>query len=163
MNMLIKCPFNRSVLQVVLRFVLMAFGAIGLIFFNLWVAVTYLIYFIVFFFLLMPFKHCQYCYYKIKEITTEAGKTIVKVLPKEKWKDEYLKKHVDCGKKWSFNFFILWFLPIVLIVISFFLNYSIFALISLICFIIILAGMLIHMKWKVCPMCTIVEECHGAF
>jgi membrane protein YdbS with pleckstrin-like domain len=126
---------------------------------------VYLIYFVVFFFWAMPVKHCQYCYYKVKETTIdkENGKPIVKLLPKDKWKESYLNKHVACGKKWGFNFFILWFLPIVLISISLFLSFSIFALISLIGFIVVLAVMLIHMKWKVCPTCAIVDECHAAF
>jgi len=107
----------------------------------------------------------QYCYYKVKETTIDekSGKPIVKLLPKDKWKECCLEKHVDYAKKWGFNFFILWFLPIVLIIISFFLNFSIFALISLIGFIVVLAVMLIHMKWKVCPTCAIVDECHAAF
>ena len=152
-----KCPFNNSVLQVVLRLALMVIGTVGLYFLNVWVAVVYLIYYVAFFFLAMPLKHCQYCYYKVKETTIDKnGKTIVKLLPKDEWKESYLKKHVDCGKKWGFNFFILWFLPIFLIGISFFLSFSIFALISLIGFIVVLAVMLIHMKWKVCPTCAIV-------
>jgi hypothetical protein len=161
--MLIKCPFNRSVLQIVFRLALMAFGTVGLYFLNIWVAVVYLIYYIVFFFLLMPLKHCQYCYFCVKETTIENGKTIKKLLPVNKWKESYLKKHVACGKKWSFNFIILWFIPIILIITSFFFNFSIFALISLIGFIIMLAVMLIHMKLKVCPTCAIVDECHAAF
>jgi hypothetical protein len=73
-------------------------------------------------------------------------------------------KHVACGKKWgSPNFIILWFGPIVLIIISFFLNFSIFALISLLGFIGVLAVLGIHMRWKVCPTCAFMEECHAAF
>ena len=162
MNMEVKqkCPFNKSVLQVVLRIAMMVLGTVGLYFLNVWVAVVYLIYYVAFFFLAMPLKHCQYCYYKVKETTTNGKEGF---LPVEKWKECYLKKHVDYGKKWSFNFFILWFLPIVLIIISFFLSFSIFALISLIGFIVMLAIMLTHMKRRVCPTCAIVEECHAAF
>ena len=160
-----KCPYNNSVIQWVLRLGLMALGTVGLTFLNLWVAVAYLTYFVVFFFLAMPLKHCQYCYFTVKEPTIDGNKenTIVKLLPIDKWKESYLKKHVACGKKWSFNFIILWVLPIVLIIISFFFNFSIFALISLIGFICVLALMLIHMKWKVCPTCAIMEECHSSF
>ena len=161
--MFIKCPYNKSVFQWVLRLGLMALGTGGLLFLNLWVAVAYLIYYLVFFFLAMPLKHCQYCYYKIKETTLDSGKTNVKLLPIDEWKESYLEKHVDCGKKWGFNFFILWFLPIILINISLFLSFSIFALISLIGFIVVVAVTLIHMKWKVCPTCAIVDECHSSF
>jgi disulfide bond formation protein DsbB len=160
-----KCPYNKPVLQWVLRLGMMVLGTVGLIFLNLWVSVAYLIYYAVFFFLAMPLKHCQYCYYKVKETTIDRknGKTIVKLLPKDKWKESYLKKHIACGKKWGFNFIIIWFFPIVGIVISFFLSFSIVALLSLIGFIVMLAVMFIHMKWKVCPTCAIMDECHAAF
>ncbi len=59
--------------------------------------------------------------------------------------------------------YILWFLPIVLIVISFFLSFDIFALISLIGFIVMLAVMLIHMMRKVCPRCAIKDDCYRSF
>ncbi|MBY8985403.1 MAG: hypothetical protein KGD65_10065 [Candidatus Lokiarchaeota archaeon] len=113
----------------------------------------------------MPVVHCQYCYYKIKDTTVDntTGKPIAKLMPKEQWKETCLQKHVDCGKKWGNNFFIVWFFPIILIIISFFLNFSIVALISLIGFIVVLAVMLIHVKLKVCPTCAIVDECHAAF
>ncbi|MFX1393342.1 MAG: hypothetical protein ACFFAH_07190 [Promethearchaeota archaeon] len=163
MNILVKCPFYKSGFQWVLRLVLMVLGTMGLYFLNVWVAVAYLIYYILFYFLLMPLKHCQYCYYRVKETTTEGGKTISKLLPKGKWTECYLKKHVACGKKWGFSFIILWLLPIVLIIISFFLNFSIFALICLIGFVGVLALSLIHMRWKVCLTCAIMEECHSSF
>ena len=81
-----KCPYNKPVLQWVLRLGMMVLGTVGLIFLNLWVSVAYLIYYAVFFFLAMPLKHCQYCYYKVKETTIDIknGKTIVKLLPKDK-------------------------------------------------------------------------------
>jgi len=46
MNMVVEqeCPFNKSVLQLVLRLGLMALGTMGLIFLNFWVSVVYLIY-----------------------------------------------------------------------------------------------------------------------
>ena len=143
----------------------MALGTVGLLFLNLWVSVVYLIYYIAFFFLSMPLKHCQYCYYKIKETTIDSktGKTIEKLLPVDKWKESYLKKHVECGKKWGVNFIILWFLPIILMVISFFLNFSIFALISLIGFIVVLVGNYFYMLRVKCPSCAIQEECHSSF
>jgi len=160
-----KCPYNKPVLQWVLRLGMMVLGTVGLIFLNIWVAVVYLIYYAVFFFWAMPVKHCQYCYYMVKENTIDKKtvKTNVKLLPIDKWKGSYINKHVACGKKWGINFIILWFLPIVLISISFFLSFSIFALISLIGFIVMLAVMFIHMKWKVCPTCVIMDECHAAF
>lgn len=82
----------------------------------------------------MSIWHCQYCYFYVR-------KTAV-----DKWAESYLEKHVDNGKKWVINFMIIWFLPIVLIVVTFFLNFSIYTLIPLIGFIIILAAMVIIMK-----------------
>jgi hypothetical protein len=81
----------------------MALGTVGIIFFNVWVAVVYLIYAMLFNFLLFPTKHCQYCYYAVKETTTDntTGKTIKKLLPKDQWKESRLENHVECGKKWS--------------------------------------------------------------
>jgi len=38
-----KCPYNKPVLQWVLRFAIMVLGTVGLYFFNLWVAVMYLL------------------------------------------------------------------------------------------------------------------------
>jgi len=159
-----KCPFNKSVLQLI-KLALIALGTVGLYFLNLWVAVVYLIYSVVFYFLAMPLWHCQYCYYQVKVTATDrkTGKTRVELLPVDKWKESYLKKHVKCGKKWGFNFFIIWLGPIVLIGISFFLSFSLFALMSLIGFVVVLVVMLIYMKRKVCPTCAIVDECHASF
>ena len=39
--------------------------------------------------------------------------------------------------------------------------YSCFTI--LIGFIVMLVVMFIHMKWKVCPTCAIMDECHAAF
>lgn len=160
-----KCPFYRSVLVMVLTLALIVFGTIGIYFLNLWAAVVYLLYSAVFYFLAMPSWHCKYCYYKVKETTQDRKKdeTVVKLLPLDQWKESCLEKHVGCAKKWGYNFFIIWFLPIVLIVVSFFLSFSIFALISLIGFIVVLAVMLIHIRRKVCPTCAIVDECHSSF
>jgi len=168
MNMVvvwIKCPYNNSIINTVSRLGLMALGTVGLIFFNVWVAVAYLIYSVLFNFLLFPTMHCQYCYYAVKEATTDSqtGKTIKKLLPKEQWVETCLKKHVECGKKWSINFYISWFVPIVLIIVSFFFSFSVFALLSLIGFIAVLALMLYYTRMKICPRCEIMEECHAAF
>ena len=159
-----KCPFYKPV-PLLFNLVLIALGTMGIYFLNLWVAVAYLIYAILWYFLVMPIMHCKYCYYKSMETTIDSttGKSIKKLLPKEQWKESCLQKHVDCGKKWSFNILITWFLPIILIVISFFLNFSIYALISLIGFLVVLAASVIHMRKKVCPTCAIMEECHAAF
>lgn len=160
-----KCPYNNSVLLLGLKIGLIALGTVGIYYLNVWIAVAYLLYSVVFFFLAMPVKHCQYCYYKVREpaVKREKGKTSMKLLPLDEWKESYLQKHVDCGKKWGFNFIILWIGPIVLIGISLFLNFSIVALLALIGFIGSLAVMVIYTKRKVCPTCAIMDECHAAF
>ena len=160
-----KCPFYQSVVNIGFIIALIALGTIGLIFLNLWVAVGYMIYSAVFYALLMPIWHCQYCYYKVRETPSDNPKedNIGKLLPKEKWLESCLQKHVDCGKKWSVNFIILWFLPITGIIISLFLNFSIYALISLIGFLFMLSLMAVHLKRRLCPKCAIMEECQSSF
>ena len=160
-----RCPFYCSALHMVFMIVLIALGTVGIYFLNIWIAVAYLIYSVLWYFLIMPLVHCRYCYYKFLETTNDGNKekAIEKLITLDKWRDSYLPKHVACGKKWGFNFFIEFFLPIILIGISFFLSFSTMALISLIGFIVVLAVMLIHMRWIVCPSCTIVKECHAAF
>ena len=152
-----KCPYYKSVINVALIAILIILGTVGLYYLHLWVAVGYAIYASVFYFFLMPWRHCQYCYYKVKEPTAE------KLLPKEKWVESCLQKHVACGKKWSANFALLWFIPIIGIVISFFLAFDIVALLSLIGFVVTIALMAIHLQRKICPTCAIEEECHAAF
>jgi membrane protein YdbS with pleckstrin-like domain len=161
-----KCPYNKSMLLWVFRSCIMVLGTVGLIFFNMWVAVAYLIYSVVFTFWATPVKHCKYCYYNVREtvIDKKTGKTIAVLLPKEKWVESYLKKHIVCAKKWyPPQNILLWLIPIVLIIISFFLNFSIIALSSLIGFIVLLAIMLQYTRWKICPTCVIVKECHSSF
>jgi membrane protein YdbS with pleckstrin-like domain len=160
-----RCPFYKSALLMVLTLILIALGAIGIYYLNLWAALVYLIYSTVFYLVAMPLWHCQYCYYKVKETTKErnSGETIEKLLPLDQWKESYLEKHIGCAKKWGYNFFIIWLIPIVLIVISFFLNFSIVALISLIGFVAVLGGIYGYMRRKICTKCAIMEECHAAF
>jgi membrane protein YdbS with pleckstrin-like domain len=158
-----KCPFYKPV-PVLIILVLIALGTWGIYYLNLWVAVGYLIYSIIFYFLVMPLTMCKYCYYKVKETTIdeEKGKTFEELLSVDKWSELYLHKHVG-QKHWTWLMTIIWFLPIVLIVISFFLNFSIFALISLIGFIVVLAGNWLYMLRVKCPTCAIKEECHSSF
>ena len=160
-----RCPFYTSAIQLVLIIALVVFGTMGLLFLNFWIAIVYLLYSSVYYFIAMPVWHCKYCYYKIKETTKNAkkGNNMVKLLPKDKWIQSCLQKHVANGKKWGINFFVLWFGSILLIGISLFLSFSIFALISLIGFIVVLAVMLRYMQRIVCPTCAICEECHTAF
>jgi len=160
-----KCPFYKSVVAVLIILALIALGTLGIYFLNLWAAVVFLTYSILWYFLAMPFVMCKYCYFKVKGTTIdkEKGKTIEKLLPVDKWRESYLEKHVSCGKKTTVFMSIIWFLPIVLIVISFFLNFSIYALISLIGFIVVLVGNYFYMLRKKCPTCAIKEECHSSF
>ncbi|MFX0136819.1 MAG: hypothetical protein ACFFDN_24490 [Candidatus Hodarchaeota archaeon] len=159
-----KCPFYKPK-PLLLHSFMIAIGTIGVTFLNLWAAVVYLIYTISWYFLIMPTLHCKNCYFKAKETTIDnnTGKSIVKLLSKGQWKESCLQKHIECGKKWSINFIISFFSPIILIVISFFLSFSIFALISLIGFIGILAGTVGYVRYRVCPTCPIKDECHAAF
>lgn len=156
-----KCPFYCSALHMVLLICLIALGTVGIYFLNVWIAIAFLMYSVLWYFLIMPIVHCRYCYYEVVETTKD--KAIEKLIPLDKWRESYFPKHVACGKKLGFNFFVEFFLPIILIGISFFFRFSIIALISLTGFIVVLAVMLIHMRWSVCPDCAIMEECHAAF
>jgi len=158
-----KCPFYKPV-PVLIILALIALGTWGIYYLNFWAAVAYSIYSILFYFLAMPFTMCRYCYFKVKDTTMdkEKGKAIEKLLPLDTWRESYLRKHVG-QKKWTFFMSVIWLLPIVLIVISFFLDFSIFALLSLIGFIVVLVGNYQYMLRKKCPTCAIQEECHSSF
>jgi disulfide bond formation protein DsbB len=145
-----KCPYNRLELTV-MRVALVALSTVGLYFLNLYVAVVFMIYSVVYYFWAMPIKHCRFCYYQLRNISLDE------------WRESFLDKHVACGKKWSPHFGILWFVPIILIGISLFLNFSTIALLSLIGFIAVLVVMGVHMRRSVCPSCAIVDDCHSAF
>ena len=144
---------------------LITLGTVGIYFLNLWAAVVYLIYAVSWYFLVQPTVHCKHCYYHTKKTTTDktTEKVIENLLSKEQWVESCLQKHVESGKKWSFNSFISWFLPIPLIVISLFLSFSIYVLLILIGFVVVWAVMLINMRNRVCTTCAIMEECHAAF
>jgi hypothetical protein len=114
----------------------------------------------------MPFVMCKDCYYNIKEsaIDMATGKTIEKLMPIEKWRETNgIAKHLSRGKRTTWLMSIIWILPFVLIFISFFKNFSIIALFSLIGFAIVLAGNYYYMLRKKCPSCAIQKECHAAF
>ena len=146
-----NCPYYGSVIEWSLMLAQIALGTIGIYLLNLWIAIAYLIFSSWFYFMAMPIWHCKYCYFRISGIT------------KDQWKDSYLIKHVANGKKWGFNFLIIWFLPIILIIISIFINFSIYALFVLIGFVGLLVLFIVYMMRRVCPTCEIVEECHKSF
>ena len=158
-----KCPFYKPV-AILIILVLIALGTWGIFYFNMWVAVGYFIYSIVYYFLVMPLTICKYCYFKVTETTIdkEKGESIKKLLLKDQWVESHLHKHVG-QKNWVMLMVIVWFLPFVLVIISFFLNFSIFAVISLIGFTTVLVGNFFYMLRVKCPTCPIREECHASF
>jgi hypothetical protein len=159
-----KCPYHKSILVWVFRWGMMVLGTVGLIFLNPWVALLYFLYTFVFTFWAWPIKHCKNCYYSVVRMEEKNGKPVKMLLPLNEWKESHLKKHVDCGKKLFPPLgFLLWILPIVLMGISLLWNFSVISLFSLIGFMVLLAVMLLYVRWKVCPTCVIVDECHAAF
>jgi hypothetical protein len=158
-----KCPFYKPVTLLIIL-VLIGFGTWGISYLNLWVGFAYSIYSLLFYFLIMPLTMCKYCYFKVKETETdeEKGKTVEKLLTVEKWGKSHLHMHVG-QKNWALLMFIIWFLPIVLIIISFFIDFSIFAVIALIGFIAMVGGNGIYMLRVKCASCPIREECHSSF
>ncbi|NVM27870.1 MAG: hypothetical protein HWN65_03420 [Candidatus Helarchaeota archaeon] len=154
-----KCEFY-TLVPLTFIFGLIALGTLGIYFLNLWAAVGYSIFSVVFYFVDMPLGMCKYCYYRVKDPSTE-GKT-EQLLPKDNWVASHLKLHAG-QKYWSYFMMIVWFLPPVLIIISFFLGFDIIALISLIGFVGVLAVSLINMRRNVCTKCAIKEECWSTF
>lgn len=158
-----KCPFWKP-LPVLIILILISLGTAGIYYLNIWVAVGYLIYSLLFYFLVMPFTMCRYCYFKVLETTTdeETGKTTQKLMTVDRWAKSHLHMHVG-QKNWSFAMAIVWLSPFVLVGLSFFMNFSIFALLSLIGFTAVLVGNFYYMLRVKCPSCPIQEECHSSF
>ncbi len=148
-----KCPFYRHV-RLLIILTMIVIGSWGISFLNMWVAVSYTIYSILIFGLILPLTICKYCYYK----TNKSLEFSV-----EKWRELYLKKWVSQGKIARIFMGIIWLLPLALIFISFFLNFSFWALLSLIGCILVLGGNVVYMNQRVCPKCAINDECHSSF
>lgn len=160
-----KCPYNKSFVIQASRIVVILLGSLGICFLSVWLAILYIIYSLVFNYVVWPVIHCQHCYYKMTKTSRdkESDKSIKVFLAVNEWKESYLDKHVACGKKYGKNLFILWFGPIVLIIISFFINFNLIALMSLIGIVASLGGMGYFMTKVVCEKCAIKEECFSSF
>ena len=161
-----KCPYNDSIVLLVLRISTIVLGTIGLMVFNELIATVYLAYSLIYNVVIWPVIHCKHCYYKVKEFKKdeETGEVSVTLLPIEKWKESSLDNHVACGKKWGApNLMILWLTPIILIIISFLIDFSIYALFILISFIATLALIGIYTRKRICTTCAFMEECHASF
>jgi hypothetical protein len=141
-----KCPVAASKSRFMLNLLMVALGAAGLYFLSIWASVAYIVLFFVFFFVIMPLKACQHCYYKVDATV-------------EEWKEEHLRLHADCMKTWGSAIFLIWIVPIVGIVVSFFMNFSYVAVICLIGFVAILSYSSVHLRKYVCSHCAIVEVC----
>jgi len=147
-----KCPFYRPI-RLLIILAMITIGTWGISFLNIWLSVSYFLYSILVFGLILPLTICKYCYYKTKSLQFSV----------DKWRELFLKKWVSQGKIARIFMGIIWLLPIVLIFISFFLNFSVLALISIIGCIVVLRGNVIYMNQGVCPTCTIKDECHSSF
>jgi len=108
-----KCPFYRPI-RLLIILAMIVIGSWGISFLNIWASVSYIIYSILIFGLILPLTICKYCYYK----TMKSLEFSV-----EKWRELFLKKWVSQGKNARIFMGIIWLLPIVLISISFFLNF----------------------------------------
>lgn len=158
-----KCLFYKPI-NLLIYLVLIAFGTWGSYYLNLWAAVAYPIYSLLFLFLIMPLTMCKYCYFKVKETTVdeEKGKSVEKLMTVNNWGKSHLHKHVG-QKYWVWPMMIIWVLPIVLTIISFFRNYSYLAIIALVGFILSLIGYFLYVTQIKCKACPIKEECHSSF
>ena len=112
----------------------------------------------------MPFTMCKHCYFRIIESSTdeETGKTTKKLMDVDVWGKTLLHKHAG-QKNWSWAMFLVWFVPVVLTIISFFTNYDYLAIIALVGFILTVVGNFFYMLKIKCPDCPIREYCHSAF
>ena len=158
-----RCPFYKLV-PVSIIFALIALGTWGTYYLNLWAAVGYLVFSLLFYFLIMPFTICKYCYFKTKDTTLDkAQRETTEKLPSiEKWSKTLLHKHVG-QKNWVWPMFLIWISPVILIVVSFFRNFNYLAIIALVGFILVVVGNFFYMLKVKCPTCPIQEECHSSF
>lgn len=142
-----ECPATASKSRFGLNLVMIVLGAVGLYFLSIWIAALYVVFFLVYFFVIMPVKACRYCYYRSGDITLEE------------WKEKYLDLHANCMKMWGVGIFVIWGAPIVGILISFYTNFSIVALLCLIGFVILLFVSNRHLRESICSQCAMLEVC----
>jgi hypothetical protein len=158
-----RCPlYKPTPLLIILA--ITALGTWGIYYLNFWAAIGYMIYSLVFTFVLMPFTMCKHCYFKKFEtsIDDETGETTKKLMSVDKWGKTLLHLHVG-QKPWAWGMFLTWFAPVVMIIVSFFLNFNYLAVIALVAFIAAIAGNYLYMIKIKCPKCPIQKECHSAF
>ena len=141
-----KCPATASKSRLLLNLIMVALGAVGLYFLSIWVSLAYIVGFFLFFFVIMPLKACQYCYFR-------------KDTPLEEWKEKYLQSHAEAMKKWGSVIFLIWGVPIAGIVISFFFNFAVIAVVCLVGVIALLFALSIHLNRSICSHCAIVDVC----
>ncbi|MGY5880398.1 MAG: hypothetical protein RTV31_09105 [Candidatus Thorarchaeota archaeon] len=158
-----KCPFYKPI-PVLIILVMVSLGAIGIYYLDYWATMGYMIFSFLFYFLVMPFTTCKFCYFKVIETTTdeETGKTTEGLLTVEQWSKSHLHLHVG-QKGWAFVMALIWFLPIILTGIALFFNFSLIPLFALIGFFLVLVGNYFYMLRIKCPTCPIQEECHSSF
>ncbi len=141
-----KCSAAASKLRFGLNLIMVVLGAAGLYFLNIWVSVAYVVWFFLFFFVIMPFVVCRYCYFRVDA-------TI------EEWKEKYLQLHADCMKKWGAAIFLVWAIPIIGILVSLFLNFSAIALLCLVGFVIMVVINAATLSRTICVHCSIYDVC----
>lgn len=125
---------------------MVACGAVGLSYLNVWVSVAFIVLFVAYFFVIMPLTLCKYCYFK-----TDADL--------KEWEEKYLQLHTKAMKKWGMGIFIVWLVPVIGIVVSFFVNFSVVAVICLVGFVAFLLWLPRQLSQTICSHCAIVEMC----
>ena len=93
-----KCPFYKPV-PVLIILVLISLGTWGLYYLNLWAAVVFFVYSILFYFVAMPFTMCRYCYFKVTETTVDEdrGETAQRLVLLDTWRAAYLHIRTNIG------------------------------------------------------------------
>jgi hypothetical protein len=158
-----RCPFYKLI-PVLIILVIIALGTWGSYYLHLWAAVAYLVYSLLFYFVLMPLTMCKHCYFKIISASTdeETGKITMELMPVKEWGKTLLHKHVG-QKNWVWFMFLVWFLPVILIIVALVRSFNYLPLIALIAFIAAVVGNYFYMIKVKCPTCPIQEECHSSF
>ncbi|MHA1911152.1 MAG: hypothetical protein ACTSYA_05590 [Candidatus Kariarchaeaceae archaeon] len=142
-----KCPLHNDPLQRGLNLLMVGFGALGLIYLNLWLSISYFIIFIIYYSIIIPVKGCQYCFFHIKGLTLDQ------------WKKEYGSLNEANWKKYEIGLSVMWIVPMIGISISLFIEFELVSFVCLVLFTLLLVALQINLKKNICPNCEVMPMC----
>lgn len=121
-------------------------GSLGLSYLSIWASVAFIVLFLAYFFVIMPSTLCKYCYFR-----TDCDL--------KEWEEQYLAVHTEAMKKWGMGIFVVWLVPVIGIVVSFFVNFSVVAVICLVGFVASLLWLPRQLSQDICSHCALVDMC----